>query len=73
MPKITRRVDDRNLVRSLSENRFDVLELTLGQRKKPVLASAMDTHEVVYELPGQWRVVPVLELSALFPKAKKAG
>lgn len=47
---------------------------TLGRRRKAVLASAMDTHEVAYEpAGGQRRVVPVLELSALFPKGKKAG
>lgn len=46
----------------------------LGRRKKPALASAMDTHEVVYDAGGgATRTLPVLELSALFPKAKRGG
>jgi hypothetical protein len=39
----------------------------LRKRPKPLLASAIDTHEISYEDEGKERVIPVLEISALFP------
>lgn len=45
---------------------------TLRKRKLPVLESAMDTFEIEYESRhGERRVIPVLELSALFQKDAK--
>jgi hypothetical protein len=39
----------------------------LRKRSKSVLVPPLDTHEIVYELNGGDRVIPVLELSSLFP------
>ncbi|HYO66022.1 MAG TPA: ATP-binding protein [Archangium sp.] len=48
----------------------------LQKRKQPVLTPALDTYEIEYEEDDKKRVIPVLEVSALFvpiwaPRAKK--
>ncbi|MBI3269278.1 MAG: ATP-binding protein [Planctomycetes bacterium] len=40
---------------------------TLSRRAKSLLASRMDTHEITYESGGGRRVIPVLQVSTLFP------
>lgn len=43
---------------------------------KSVLVPPIDTHEIVYDADGRDRVIPVLELAALFPQSstrKKRG
>ncbi len=46
----------------------------LKRRDNPVLSPPIDTHEIVYHDGSAERVIPVLEISALFPptQAKKA-
>lgn len=39
----------------------------LQKRKKTVLTPPLDTHEIEYEEDGKKRVIPVLEVSVLFP------
>jgi hypothetical protein len=42
------------------------------KRRTPALASGIDTHEIMYEpQPGDSRLIPVIELSALFLKVGK--
>ena len=38
----------------------------LQKRKKPILTPALDTYEIEYEEDGKKRIIPVLEVSALF-------
>ena len=47
----------------------------LRKRAKPSLVPPVDTHEIVYEDDGKERVIPIVEISALFPagSAKKKG
>jgi hypothetical protein len=48
----------------------------LKKRAKSVLVPPIDTHEIVYDADGKDRVIPVLELAALFPQSatrKKRG
>jgi hypothetical protein len=42
----------------------------LQKRKKPVLTPPLDTHEIEYDEDGKKRVIPVIEVSALFPGKK---
>ena len=42
----------------------------LQKRKKSVLSPALDTYEIEYEEDGKRRVIPVLEVSVLFPKLR---
>jgi hypothetical protein len=44
---------------------------TLQKRAKPVLSPPIDTHEIVYESERGERVIPVIEVSALFPQHSK--
>lgn len=44
----------------------------LRKRARPVLAAKFDTYEIVHEQDGAPRVIPVLELRALFPKRREA-
>lgn len=43
----------------------------LRKRNRPVLASKLDTHEIVHDKDGVSRVIPVLELRTLFPKRRE--
>jgi len=43
----------------------------LRKRAKPVLASGLDTYELEHEHKGTKRIIPVLELSRLWPATKK--
>lgn len=43
----------------------------LVKRAKPVLASLLDTYQIEHEHQGTKRVIPVLELSKLWPPSKK--
>ena len=40
----------------------------LRKRAKPVLSPAIDTYEIIYSGDTGERVIPVLEVSALFPQ-----
>ncbi|MDI3287128.1 ATP-binding protein [Polyangium sp. 15x6] len=40
----------------------------LRKRKKPVLTPPIDTYEIVYDDDGKERVIPVIEIAALFPQ-----
>nr|AYM52328.1 ATP binding protein [Hyalangium minutum] len=42
----------------------------LQKRKKSVLTPALDTYEIEYPEDGKMRVIPVLEVSVLFPKLR---
>lgn len=44
----------------------------LVKRAKPVLTSLLDTYQIEHEHEGTKRVIPVLELSKLWPSNKKA-
>src|SRR6185295_8571471 len=43
----------------------------LVKRPKTVLASLLDTHQIEHEHQGTKRVIPVLELSKLWPSTKR--
>jgi len=50
---------------------FEESSYGLGQlqsRDKPVLSPPIDTHEIVYDDGGKERVIPIIEISALFPQ-----
>lgn len=44
----------------------------LRRRPRPQLASHLDTHEIVHELDGQKRTIPVLEVRVLFQDRTRA-
>lgn len=45
----------------------------LRERAKPVLSPPIDTHEIVYQDGGKERIIPVIEIAALFPQPLARG